>query len=251
MTAEEKMLLIAKLEGESKTISLNFGMLVSTVGQDLERSGTTTQDLKLFLLSSSMKSVAGVIGSSETITEAMTKLSSGNYWTFINYELFERMTTALCKSGEIFTLLHSYITAFKVYCKRRLFEVPAIVFENATPNSDSLLRFYVKIDKNFSVSVNDIKNIQYEISKVLDVYPLYLIDVNEGCVELTFGCLKSTEEEVFPEEKHEELQRNLTQLRVIKCLRCGKYKLKMTSETVTSEVKELELGKILTLVTEC
>lgn len=245
MTPDEKSRLIAKLEGESKTIRFKFGRLVTTIGQDLHKSDTTVQDIKLFLGNCGLKHVADSFDSSDSVIEVLTKISEGDYWTFFNYELFESMVTtfSFCKSDEVIRRVHLYKAEFKVYCQRRLFEVPAVVFEHFMPDQDSVLKFYVKIDRKFTVSVDDIKNIQHEMSKMLDADPLYLIDVKDGCIELTFGCFKSSEEELFPEEKRGEIRCDLAELKVILNVRCGKYTLNIKSAASKENEETEEKGK--------
>lgn len=239
LTPDETSRLIAKLEGETRTIELRFANLVATVGQALERSHATADKLKLFLDSCGMKELADCINSSEVITEAIRKISRGHYWSFFNYELFEIMTTTFCKSKDVISHLDSYKSDFRVYCMRRLFEMPAIVFEKAIPDSDSVLKFYIKIDSNFTVSVNDIKNIQHLISKMLDVHPLYLIDVKDGCVELHFGCLKSMQE-LFPHDGHEKMRKSLAQLQAVEYLQCGDMKIALAQTDLPETTIENE-----------
>lgn len=190
-----------------------------------------------------MKQLADCIDSSEDITETMLKISRGNYWSFFNYELFEMMTTTFCKSKDVIDHLDSYKSYFQVYCMRRL---PAIIFE-AMPNSDSVLKFYIKIDSNFTVSVNDIKNIQHVISKMLDVNPLYLIDVKDGCVELHFGCFKDIHE-VFPLGRHEDIRKYLAQLQAVEYLQCREMKIELARtdlpETTTAHTASIMDGNL-------
>jgi hypothetical protein len=232
MSPEEKSGLIAKLEGESRTISLKFASLIATTGLALERCHVTAENLKLFLGSYSVKQIAESISSSDTITEAMTKVSIGNYWSFFNYELLEMVIATYCKSTDVIDHLEAYKSDFQVYCTRRLFEIPAILFENS---SDSMLKFYIKTDNNFTVSVNDIKNIQLIVSKMLDVRPLYLIDVQKGCVKLNFGCFKNFEE-IFPLESRDEIRRSLSQLPAVEYLQCGEVKIPTNHPVSTSAV---------------
>jgi hypothetical protein len=232
MSPEEKSGLIAKLEGESKEISLKFASLVATTGLALERCHITAENLKLLLGSYSVKQIAESISSSDTVTEAMTKVSVGNYWSFFNYELLEMVIATYCKSTDVNEHLEAYKSDFRVYCTRRLFEIPAILFENS---SDSMLKFYIKTDNNFTVSVNDIKNIQLIVSKMLDVRPLYLINVQKGCVNLSFGCFKNFEE-LFPLERHEEIRQSLSQLPAVEYLECGEMKIQTNLSVSASTV---------------
>ena len=184
LTAYEREMLIADLVYQSEAIHRSFAVLVSNVERDLERSGISTSNLQLFFEASGLEEC---ITSTDTISEAMIKMTKRKYWTFFNYELLESTVHAFCKSTNITGLLSLYITEFKEYCQRRLCEVPASAMNINIPHSISSQAFCVKLDEHFSSTyVSNIKKVQTRLSKMLRITIVNLITVAEGCVELTF-----------------------------------------------------------------
>lgn len=233
LTPEQKLSLITRLERETKSILQKFGILLGLVGQTMDKSAIGTQHLKLFFNGCGMQQLAESINHAESSSAAMNMATTEKYWTFFNYELLESMITTLCKAEE--PRLNSYKADFKVYCKRRLVAVPAIISENASPGSDDVLRFTIMLDRNFSISINDVKSLQHMISELLNVRPLYLIGIRDGSVELTFGCFKKFGE-VFPEGRREEIALKLAEHKV-KLLQCGTLELKTPRKFTNADMK--------------
>ena len=231
--------MIAKLEVESNIIHHKFATLVTNVAGAMEKSGTSIESLKLFFHTCGMTKLADSVRPTDKVAEVFSKVTTGNYWTFFNYELLESVINTFCKEDESITVdLDSYITSFKSYCERRLYEVPAPSLKTDMPNSGPMLKFHIKLDKNFNVSVNDIKNIQHVISKLLDIKHLYLVNITAGCIELTFQCFKEFDA-VFPVRKHEETVSMFTRCK-IQSLYCDKYQLKLRLESDLVEEDKVE-----------
>lgn len=191
LTEDELQSLTAKLKVESNSIHRKFATLVTNVAKAMEKTETSIESLELFFRTCGMTGLADSVKPTDKVAEVFSKVTTGNYWTFFNYELLESVVNTYCKEDELITVdLDSYITSFKSYCERRLYEVPSPSLKTDMPNSGPMLKFHIKLDKNFDVSVNDIKNIQHVISKLLDIKHLHLIDVTAGCIELTFQCFK-------------------------------------------------------------
>ena len=184
LTNDEKETLIITLEIQSEAIHRKFGGLVSNVERFLQKSDVTISNLQNFFATSGLKELAMCIEPTDTISKAIGRITAGNYWTFFNYELLESTVNTFCQSKDITTLLSSYITDFKVFCQRRLCEVPINALRSA--DSKPLQTFRVKLDTHFSINIDEIKKVQIRLSMLLGINILNLVDVAEGCVELTF-----------------------------------------------------------------
>ena len=241
MTEEQKLTLTARLEEETKAVLRKFGILVSNVAQALEHSGVKVEALKLFFNACGIHMLADNTKPPESTLEVMNRATKEKYWTFFNYELLESMMTTLCKTGETTTCLNTYKSDFKVYCKRRLFAVPAIVADNQMPHSDEMLQFSIVLDKNFSISLEDVKNTEHFIAKLLNIRPLFLIRINAGSIEITFGCFKKFED-VFPNLiGNTTVSSELARLKITH-LKCGDFELQATE--IVIEQEDVKKGKL-------
>lgn len=207
LSLEDKEMLIADLEVESENIHLKFASLVVKVEKSLERSDVTIENLASFFEFGGLKELANNVKSADTISEVMKKVTQGNYWTFFNYILLENLIAAFCRDEMITTDLNMYVTDIESYCKRRLYEVPITALKNhiMSQSADKKSQLCIKLDENFSVSFNNIKRIQNRLSKLLGIKYLYLVDVNDGCIELTFRFFQKVDAVLTPELVEREL----------------------------------------------
>ena len=184
---EQKAKLMVRLQVESEEIIRKFGSLVCKVEKNLETSKVkiTADNLITFLANCSSDKVADHIKISDTIPMVMRKIKKYKGWSFFDYELLHKLIETHCSGVEISKDYQNYVSQFKEYCKRRLFEVPASAFP---PSKDSIPNFVVKLDKNFSVQMKYVKETELKLSKILDV-ELKLLDVKGGCFELTLRYL--------------------------------------------------------------
>ena len=189
LSPQEKDELLARLNQESEDMLQSFARLVGRTVSYLIKHGVTTLELKAFFTHFEMVDLAESIESNDAIPEVMIKVKQGKYWNFFNYELLENMIRCYCKENDqsIIVDLQKYISDFKNYCERRLSEVPAGVL---TVNLAGITSksFKIKLDEMFAIDskLAVFKRVQYNIQKVLKMQPLFLVDVQSGCVELTF-----------------------------------------------------------------
>ena len=106
------------------------------------------------------------------------------YWSFFNYDLLALIIRRHCP--ELLPNLENYISEFKKYCQRRLCEVPADIFESRSDEKNNL---YVKLDHYFDkITAKEAKDLERRLSKLLAT-ELYLLRIEEGCVQLVFSSL--------------------------------------------------------------
>lgn len=98
--------------------------------------------------------------------------------------------------------LEKYEKHFKVFCQRRLREVPIDALN--PPGKSKGTTFYIKTDKTFDVPVGDIYKIQSELTRLLKK-PVYLKSVEDGCIVLGFYILHKLID-IFPLSKEQKNQ---------------------------------------------
>ena len=131
------------------------------------------------------KELADQIKSTDTISTIFDTIRRGDYWSFFNYELLK--TIIKCFGGpQLRAELDEYISKFKVYCKRRVSEVPRDSLTGGHTHKQSGSIFKVKMDKIFDITLEKIKEIQDQLYLILNKTPLLLANVEDGCIELTF-----------------------------------------------------------------
>ena len=108
-------------------------------------------------------------------------------------------------------LLSNYLRSFEAFCKRSVFEVPADIFEDNSPESDT--KFVVKVSeeyfsnkaladhettskKIFEFTLQDLDDVRRDIQKIIGNSDsiAFVCGVAKGCVEITFCILLSTVE---------------------------------------------------------
>ena len=146
---------------------------------------TSAELLKGLFTEGKRKELADQIESTDTISTIFDTIRRGNYWSFFNYELLK--TIIKCFGGpQLRAELDEYISKFKVYCKRRVSEVPRDSLTGGHTHKQSGSIFKVKLDDIFDITLEKIKEIQDRLYLTLNKEPLLLANVEEGCIELTF-----------------------------------------------------------------
>lgn len=181
---EEKAELLYRLKSESIAIRNSFAILVTHTQISLRNSGTAAEDLKTLFGEAGLEELAKQVDSSDTIPAILGKVRGGNYWSFFNYELLAQIINCFCKGTPLITELDCYISELKSYCQHRVSEVPRGSLRGEDLDLHSLSVFKVKMDDIFNLQ--RVKDLQRKLEKILNKKPIQLIDVEHGCVELTF-----------------------------------------------------------------
>ena len=127
-----------------------------------------------------------VIEEIENFNKVMSRLS--DYWSFFDYHLLEFIIKSCCT--ELTDMLEEYEHQFKLFCQRRLCEVPEGRLEVRAEDKEVVC---MKIDDRFGYKkskVLDIKELEHKLSQLLDT-KLVLRKIDEGCLELTFIFLRA------------------------------------------------------------
>ena len=202
--AKEELLL--RLNHESETMRNSFAKLVTRTQMQLRHSETTIGDLRTLFIEHEMEELANRVESTDTIPMVLNKVKRGNYWSFFNYEILESIITSCCKGTHLIAELDDYVSEFKAYCQRRVSEVPRGSLSGEHIDKQSI--FKVKMDDSFHIqdtTLKRLKSIQYRLQKVLKMNPLQLVDVEDGCIELTFRYFNNAMAKLFPWGKEEKI----------------------------------------------
>ena len=175
----------------------SFATLVTRTQMHLCRSETTAEDFKRLFIEREMIELDRRIKSTDTIPMMLDKVKQGNYWSFFNYELLASIIKCFCRETHLITELDEYVSEFKNYCQRRISEVPHGSLCGEQPQST----FKVKLDDTFHVErikLQKLKDIQYQLEQILKMEPLQLVNVEKGCIELTFRYFNNAISRLFP-----------------------------------------------------
>ena len=179
-----------RLEVESRSTQYRFANLVGKAVSTIASRVDVTK-VKTFFSAAGIEELHA-IGSQDTVTDILSKVTDRKYWTFLDYELLENLIRAYCDPSEpIITTLNKYIEDFNDYCRRRIYEVPADCLRNDTIPVEDQSIICLKTDPHFSASVKVgyIKHVEHGLSKLLGI-DLHLLCCEHGCVELTFNYFK-------------------------------------------------------------
>ena len=148
----------------------------------MEKQNKTSEDLKILVTYGEKNKLFNVFKKKKKPTKLFLKMK--DHWSFFNYDFLGLIIKGFCT--ELQPDFEKYILEFKKYCQRRLCEVPADIFETR-PNEKNNL--YVKCDHYFDkLTLKEAKDLECRLSDLLAT-ELYLLRIEEGCVQLVFGSL--------------------------------------------------------------
>ena len=196
LSQEEKDRLKARLSMESEDIQDEFALLISETEESLNK--ITPRSLRILLKPYKIPKLSE---SDDEISKILDK--AFDHCFFYSYRILKNIITRFGTPDDK-DRLTTYEAKFKHYCERRLCEVPYIYAAAAEKNEGKV--FYVKTDKVFDVPYKEILDIETKLSRILDK-PIYLKDVEDGCVKLGFYVLHELDE-IFPlnEEQMKQLE---------------------------------------------
>ena len=183
---EERKRLIARLEEESEDIRHKFACLTTETMKCLKRLNIEVNEIRLFFENCNIKDLGSSTKPDDSVGEIMLRATQGNYWNFFNYKLLGSLINAFCE-GKV--NLQEYEKQFKCYCERRIFEVPDdILKDDSIASINSKCIFCLKMDETFSVAdaLIKVERLQERLARLLNLEYLNVIDIEKGCVKLTF-----------------------------------------------------------------
>ena len=202
---EDKDELITRLELDTNRIKMKFAGLVFKITTALEESDAVTcTKIKTYLIQGSRKDLADCVDPHDTVSMAMLKLTEREPWSFFDYEILEEIVHDFCGNKPVVQDFKDYKSHLQAFCERRLDEIPLEYRSLEHIHSESLI--CLKFDKNFFnkkidikellsreptndeelPSLSTVKRLQLKLSELLGIDHLILLNIEMGCIELTF-----------------------------------------------------------------
>lgn len=142
-----------------------------------------------------------------------------DYCSFYNYRLFGFLVGAHGTPKDK-QKLQQYEAEFNEYAKRRVFECPP---ELGKPSDKFNTNISIKLDDHYEgCTLNQLKLLEAEFCKILNVTNLKLCHVAPGCLQLTFQLPQFIAEQIFPLSTQQEHE--LLALHIVSVI-CGDYYL--------------------------
>ena len=150
------------------------------------------------------------------------------YFDYLNYELLEYIIE-LHGTNDDAERLRSYREKLHKFCERRIFEVLMPGSDTGTGDSKQK-KFVVKLNVRESITYKELRQIKGRIAKILHVKvtALIIVNVDPGCVQLTFLIPKFMAQEIFP-LSHEQASALSKEASVIR-MECGDYVFEVLEE---------------------
>ena len=232
MTMEERERLIGRLKLESGKMKNKFAILVDKARASLQQQNISANDLKVLITHSDRNELVNLFKkkkNSKSIPDLFCALR--NYWSFFDYKLLSLIIERHCP--ELMSELDAYEDNFRTFCRRRLCEIPKDIFKTKKVHKNNLyVKYNQKVDQ---MKLETAKELELKLSELLEI-ELYLLEVQEGCVELVFHSLCDLDENI-PLRRYQQLQ--LIKMEVIQ-LRIGDYSFPSMCSDTTGPVSDTE-----------
>ena len=170
-----------KLLDRTESIQRKFSSLVFDLQKALVNNQWQLEDvMTLIKLHYPSDETSKLLDGSESIAEIFVRLSK--YFSFFNYSIIKLIVSKL-NSTTITKKLKKYKKAFREYSKLRICECPAGTFGSC---EDQEKAYVLKTEMKLNDSLEEYEKLQFQMNKVLGGKLLRLVNVEEGCVQLTF-----------------------------------------------------------------
>ena len=145
------------------------------------------------------------------------KLIILDYCSFFNFRLLKFLIDVLGTTTDK-RKFEQYEREFNEYAKRRIFECQS---EMGKPSDTSQANIIVKLDDHYNqCTLNQLKLLEDDFCKILNVTNLKLCLIAAGCLQLTFQVPWFVKREIFP--LSQEQKEALTALHAVR-MTCGYY----------------------------
>ena len=240
LTGNERMNLRVQLYKETKAIMTQFSNVVFQLRESFKHRNIDPQDVAATALgiatsdSSTMSLMESFDAKIQTgsVDVLMSHLLQNGYVSFFNYHIIQDLIDKYGTEKDK-TEFSKYVTRFKTFCERSIFEVPTHIFETI-PSDSEMLAFKVT-DKMLKIlqsnnsrndgelsptpltppvsqsissdtlrlSLENTLSVQMKVAEALglldSVWKLVFVSANQGCIELTFSVPISTIDMLKPQ----------------------------------------------------
>lgn len=178
MSEEDHSFYLFELDQETQKVKRAFGSLRFDLEQNLETQKLENVIRYLELIKSDLKKLFTDCKSIEDVFDIFDPYSS-----FFDFELVKSLTHKFGSTG-VKEKFKKYKKMFQKYLKHRVVECPHDSFGDIG-NSEKV--YVLKTDKSLeTLTADDLKVLQYKLSKILENKLLRLLRVETGCMQLTF-----------------------------------------------------------------
>ena len=191
---------IENYEKMTQEIQMEFGKYVTNVCRSLKERGVSIHELTLFLETASpmMRAVSDKLDGA-TCIEQVLKIAVRQACSWFNYELVKQIIQFFCNDNK---LTEAYEARFKKYAEQRL---PKRIkhIEVGGGGRSGGKQLLIKIDKEWDeISFVDLIKLRGKFASILGVLSsdLYLADIREGCIMMTFMITEKLAEILFPKK---------------------------------------------------
>ena len=218
-----------RLRSETKKMILSFADLTRTMSRSLEH-----REVKVKVLAASLLTLGAFksgVAKKSLLEEDETSIRQASciadifmtltdYISFFNYEIIEHIVKDLGTENDRANL-DRYVTAFKAFCRRSVFEVPSQVFGSATTSPGKFSKFAVKYSEDASenarCTMETAKQLQGTIADLFDITPcaLQLVSIVKGCMQLQFVLPAFIAKQVFPHSSSQQEALKTLGIRVV------------------------------------
>ena len=203
LTDSNKHRLAKKLISDAKTTSDTFVDLVCDTFKSLEQ--TSLEELIAVVCTVGQQSLlneehSGELSAVKSVFSVQSFLVQHRYISFFNYRILEKIVERFAEpNSPLKPQLRDYLAVFCEFCKRSVFEVPAVVIANLAPACDPKNHLVLKVrEKDWFGAVNkpsqsnftldDVMTLEVELAAIVGVDPANFLvqDIKNGCVEISF-----------------------------------------------------------------
>ena len=163
-------------------MKFKFATLVSLMNMSLKDNAISVKELEVTFINLDLDDLVEKLHDETDMSKAISKASQ--FWSFFDYEIVKNIINTYC--DDLQQKVESYESDFKTYCERRLCDVPVDSLKADIPLKTSNL--HLKIDEDFKIKLCKVKRIEARLSNLLGKC-LYLLKVEDGCIELVFNYL--------------------------------------------------------------
>ena len=201
LSESERLLLKGKLKDETIKMMYLFADTEDSVLVSLEK-----QNIGVARLRNYAENLVTKIGKEEEIERLRKSESVADVFcalqpfkSFFHYEVIERITQKFGSEKDN-ELMKDYISKFKQFCERSVFEVPPNIFHGTAPRPDDKVFSMVFTSKKEYTSLGDIADVRRKLANILniDILALQLCSITNGSVYLRFSVSSQVAEQIFP-----------------------------------------------------
>ena len=234
-------------EKETKQMRVQFAGLVDDVSDSFKKRNVTTDRAVLFLQNAHplLKTRIDEMTKASNMDQVLT-IVTDQACSWFDYEIIKDLVGKV-GDGRDRKLLSEYEAKFKKFVEQRKLPKGKKHIEIGSGARKGGKQLVIKIDKEWEeINFNDLDKIRGNLAFILNVKrrDLYLANIREGCVMMTFMITEEMAETLFPKDltsSYISSQLKLLQNEGIILLTCGKVSWRPAMDQSLSEPQEKSL----------